>query len=54
MSKYPIQTYSQKIFWSWTLYDWGASAFNVLIATFVFPVYFTKAIDQNPVEGNTY
>lgn len=44
---------SSKTLWAWAIYDWGTSAFNVLMATFVFPVYFTKSIAANPIEGNT-
>jgi len=44
---------SSKTLWAWAIYDWGTSAFNVLMATFVFPVYFTKSIAPTPIEGNT-
>lgn len=35
----------------WCLYDWAMSAFNTVITTFVFSVYFTKAVAANPDQG---
>lgn len=37
----------------WCLYDWAMSAFNTVIGTFVFSVYFTKGVSQNPDQGST-
>jgi UMF1 family MFS transporter len=36
---------------SWCLYDWANSAFPTIITTFVFSVYFTRAVADNPVDG---
>ncbi|MBJ7417700.1 MAG: MFS transporter [Niveispirillum sp.] len=36
----------------WCLYDWAMSAFNTVIGTFVFSVYFTKGVAANPDEGS--
>lgn len=33
---------------AWCLYDWAMSAFNTVIGTFVFSVYFTKGVADNP------
>jgi UMF1 family MFS transporter len=35
----------------WCLYDWAMSAFNTVIGTFVFSVYFSRGIVGNEVEG---
>ncbi len=35
----------------WCLYDWAMSAFNTVIGTFVFSVYFTKGIVGDPEQG---
>jgi MFS transporter, UMF1 family len=36
---------------SWCLYDWANSAFPTIITTFVFAVYFSQAVADNPVDG---
>lgn len=36
----------------WCLYDWAMSAFNTVIGTFVFSVYFTKGVSANPDDGS--
>lgn len=36
---------------AWCLYDWANSAFPTIVTTFIFSVYFTQAVAQNPVEG---
>ena len=36
---------------SWCLYDWANSAFPTIVTTFIFAVYFTKAVAENPVDG---
>ncbi len=36
---------------SWCLYDWANSAFPTIVTTFVFAVYFTQAVAENPVDG---
>lgn len=36
---------------AWCLYDFGVAAWPVVIATFVFGTYFTKAIARNPTGG---
>jgi UMF1 family MFS transporter len=30
--------------WSWALWDWGTSAFSVVITTFVFPIFIVQAL----------
>lgn len=35
----------------WCFYDWAISAYNTVIGTFVFSVYFTKAVAASEVEG---
>ncbi|WP_374615039.1 MFS transporter [Sphingorhabdus sp.] len=37
---------------SWCLYDWANSAFPTIITTFVFSVYFTQMVAENPVQGS--
>jgi UMF1 family MFS transporter len=36
---------------AWCLYDWANSAFPTIVTTFVFSVYFTRAVADNPVDG---
>jgi UMF1 family MFS transporter len=36
---------------SWCLYDWANSAFTTIVTTFIFAVYFTKVVAENPVDG---
>ena len=38
---------------SWCLYDWANSAFSTIVATFVFPVYFTQMVARDPIQGAT-
>ncbi len=35
----------------WCLYDWAMSAFNTVIGTFVFSVYFAQGVAADPEEG---
>ncbi|HSK40748.1 MAG TPA: MFS transporter [Arenibaculum sp.] len=35
----------------WCLYDWAASAYNTVIGTFVFSVYFTTAVAGSEIAG---
>ncbi|WP_236796612.1 MFS transporter [Amycolatopsis sp. GM8] len=37
---------------SWAFWDWGSSAFNAIILTFVFTVYLTKAVAPDPDSGS--
>lgn len=37
---------------SWALWDWGSSAFNAIILTFVFSVYLTKAVAADETTGS--
>ena len=30
--------------WSWALWDWGTSAFSVIVTTFVFPIFIVQAL----------
>lgn len=36
---------------SWALYDWANSAFSAIIQTFIFAVYFTQNLSENPTIG---
>lgn len=36
---------------SWSLYDWGHSAFSAIITTFIFSSYFTQSIAETPIQG---
>lgn len=36
---------------AWCLYDWACSAFNTVIGTFIFSVYFTRAVAETEVVG---
>lgn len=36
---------------AWCLYDWAMSAFNTVIGTFVFSVYFTRAVAADGIAG---
>lgn len=38
---------------SWCLYDWANSAFSTIVATFVFPVYFSQMVARDPIQGAT-
>lgn len=42
---------SRAAIFGWCLYDWAMSAFNTVIGTFVFSVYFAKGIVGNADEG---
>ncbi|HEV7371572.1 MFS transporter [Arenibaculum sp.] len=35
----------------WCFYDWAASAYNTVIGTFVFSVYFARGVAENEVAG---
>jgi len=39
---------------AWCIYDWGISAFPVIVTTFVFAPYFTSTIAINSVEGTKH
>jgi MFS transporter, UMF1 family len=36
---------------SWTMYDFGSSAFNTLMVTFIFNFYFVNVIAEDPTRG---
>lgn len=36
---------------AWCLYDWAMSAFNTVVGTFVFSVYFTRAVAPDEIAG---
>ena len=36
---------------SWCFYDWAMSAYNTVIGTFIFSVYFTRGVAQSEVIG---
>ena len=43
--------YDRRSVLSWCLYDWGNSAFATVIITFIFSVYFGRAMVGNETEG---
>ncbi|TCK23053.1 MFS transporter [Pseudonocardia endophytica] len=38
--------------WAWGMWDWGSSAFNTIVLTFVFSVYLTDSVGKNLPEGS--
>ncbi len=36
---------------SWCVFDWANSAFNTVVGTFVFSVYFTRAVAESEIAG---
>ena len=40
--------------WSWAFYDWANSAFNTLVATFIYSTYFTQAMAPDEVTGTLW
>ena len=40
-----------KIIASWSLYDWANSAFTTLVVTFIYSIYFSKAIAPDEISG---
>jgi MFS transporter, UMF1 family len=42
------------VIWSWALYDWANSAFNTLVATFIYSTYFTQAMAPDEVSGTLW
>jgi UMF1 family MFS transporter len=42
------------VIWSWALYDWANSAFNTLVATFIYSTYFTQAMAPDEVTGTLW
>jgi MFS transporter, UMF1 family len=42
------------LIWSWALYDWANSAFNTLVATFIYSTYFTQAMAPDEVRGTLW
>ncbi len=47
-----MTTNGRKAVLGWCLYDWAMSAFNTVIGTFVFAVYFQRGIIGDEVEGS--
>lgn len=43
--------YDRRAVWSWSLYDFGSSAFTTLVVTFIYATYFAKAIAPDEVAG---
>lgn len=37
---------------SWAFWDWGSSAFNAIVLTFVFTVYLTESVASDPDSGS--
>jgi MFS transporter, UMF1 family len=49
-----MQTASKRIINGWAMYDWGNSAYNLVITSTIFPTYFEAvAVDDPSVSGNT-
>ncbi|HEX5653861.1 MAG TPA: MFS transporter [Chitinophagaceae bacterium] len=47
-----MQTASKKVINGWAMYDWGNSAYNLVITSTIFPTYFeTIAVDDARVSG---
>ena len=42
---------NKKTIWSWALYDFANSTFSTLVVTFIYSVYFMKAIAPDPKTG---
>ena len=50
----PVSTPRQsKAVWGWALYDFGNSAYTTLIVTFIYSVFFTQVIADDPIIGTT-
>ena len=45
------ETAGRRAIASWCLYDWANSAYNTIITTFVFSVYFARGVVGDPVAG---
>ncbi|MCG8548432.1 MAG: MFS transporter, partial [Alphaproteobacteria bacterium] len=43
---------TRRAVFSWCLYDWANSAFNTVIGTFVFSVYFARGIYGDETAGS--
>jgi UMF1 family MFS transporter len=43
-----------RVIWSWALYDWANSAFNTLVATFIYSTYFTQAMAPDELRGTLW
>lgn len=52
-SKSPNSKFSKIGIFSWCCFDWGISAFPVLISTFIFAAYFTEKVAMNKIIGTT-
>jgi len=37
-----MQTASKKVVNAWAMYDWGNSAYNLVITSTIFPIYYTS------------
>ena len=53
MSETPLRVSSWRSVFSWCLYDWANSAFNTIIGTFVFSVYFARGIYGDEIRGSS-
>ncbi|MBS1654664.1 MAG: MFS transporter, partial [Bacteroidetes bacterium] len=42
-----MQTASKKIINGWAMYDWGNSAYNLVITSTIFPAYFEAIAADN-------
>lgn len=53
MSAVPVNppVYDRRAVAAWCLFDWGGSAFNTVISTFIFSVYITKGVAADEVSG---
>ncbi|WP_246025688.1 MFS transporter [Saccharopolyspora antimicrobica] len=48
----PTEDRRGRAVFSWALWDWGSSAFNTVILTFVFTVYLTEGVAADPERGS--
>ncbi len=47
----PVAAPDRRAIASWCLYDWANSAYNTIITTFIFSVYFARGVVGDPVAG---
>ena len=44
---------NRKSIWGWYFYDWASQPYNTLLITFIFAPYFSSAVAENSVDGQT-
>jgi len=48
-----MQTASKKVINAWAMYDWGNSAYNLVITSTIFPAYFEAITADNKTVSKT-